>query len=152
MTTLTSHPAARDVAHYILTRTGPVSVQRLHTLLYYAQAWSLVWDERPLFPEDTQARRGGPIIAEVYDLHGSVPLLTCSHVPGDGTLLDETARETVDAVLSYYQPLAAPYLSDLVHLEDPWNQARQGDAERPVITHASMAEYYLGLPPDAANG
>ena len=31
-----------DVAAYILKKTGPSSIMKLHKLTYYAQAWSLV--------------------------------------------------------------------------------------------------------------
>ena len=44
-----------DVARYILTRLGekgslPVTTWKLQKLVYYSQAWSLVWDDAILFP------------------------------------------------------------------------------------------------------
>lgn len=30
--------------------------------MYYAQAWSLVWDEKPLFPERIEAWVNGPVL------------------------------------------------------------------------------------------
>jgi len=44
-----------DVAKYITERTGEVSAMKLQKLMFYAQAWNLVWDEAPLFSEDFQA-------------------------------------------------------------------------------------------------
>ena len=38
-----------DVAAYILTVKGRMPAVKLHKLLYYSQAWSLVWDDRLLF-------------------------------------------------------------------------------------------------------
>lgn len=43
-----------DVARYILTRLDedgklPVTTWKLQKLVYYSQAWSLVWDDVPLF-------------------------------------------------------------------------------------------------------
>lgn len=35
-----------NVAKYILSRLGPMSAMKLQKLVYYSQAWSLVWDER----------------------------------------------------------------------------------------------------------
>lgn len=41
-----------DVACYILSKQGCMTTMKLEKLCYYAQAWSLVWDERPLFDEE----------------------------------------------------------------------------------------------------
>ena len=69
---------------------------------------------------------------------------------GNAAVLDEEARETVDAVLQYYGPRSAQWLSDLTHREAPWREARQGipDGERGAakISLAMMAEYYASLP------
>ncbi len=42
---------AVDVATYILDREGEMSAMKLQKLVYYSQAWSLVWDDRPLFDD-----------------------------------------------------------------------------------------------------
>ena len=36
-----------DVAAYILQKTGSMTTMKLQKLVYYSQAWSLVWDEKP---------------------------------------------------------------------------------------------------------
>jgi hypothetical protein len=38
--------SARDVAAYILSRQGRMTAMKLQKLVYYSQAWSVVWDER----------------------------------------------------------------------------------------------------------
>ena len=38
-----------DVAKYILHKLGTVTTWKLQKLVYYCQAWSLVWDDEPLF-------------------------------------------------------------------------------------------------------
>ena len=40
-----------DVAKYILEKLGTLSTMKLQKLCYYCQAWSLVWDDTPLFDE-----------------------------------------------------------------------------------------------------
>jgi len=37
--------------------------------IYYSQAWSLVWDESPLFEEDIQAWANGPVVQVLYSYH-----------------------------------------------------------------------------------
>jgi len=46
--------AAHDVAAYVLSKKSPMTAMKLQKLLYYSQAWSLVWNDKPLF----KARRG----------------------------------------------------------------------------------------------
>jgi uncharacterized phage-associated protein len=53
----------------MLKQTGEIDVFKLHKLLYYAQAWHLVWEGEPLFPEQIEAWAGGPVIPELYKFH-----------------------------------------------------------------------------------
>jgi len=133
-----------DAAEYLLRQTGPITAMKLQKLMYYSQAWSLVWDEAPLFEAEIQAWRDGPVIRELYDRHkGQFQVTT---VNGDSTALNTDQRETIDSVIQYYGHHNAQYLSDLTHMERPWQQAREdlpeGHRGEVVITHASMAEYY----------
>ena len=142
-----------DVAAYILREQGAMTAMKLQKLVYYAQAWSLVWDQRPLFQNRIEAWANGPVSPELYEWHRgrfSVEPGTC---PGNPARLDKDARDTVDSVLMYYGNKHPRWLSDLTHMESPWRDARHGiaDGERGSreITHAAMAEYYLSLDSDA---
>lgn len=140
--------SAHDVAAYIIERHGPLSAMKLQKLIYYAQAWSLVWDDRQLFREPVEAWSNGPVVRSVYENHrGQFEVRGWPW--GDSRLLDDDARATVDAVLDFYGPRTAQYLSDLTHSEEPWKEARQGlpDGERGAseISLATMAEYYGSL-------
>ena len=50
-----------DVAKYILQRTGKISTWKLQKLCYYSQAWTLAWTGKPLFEEEFEAWRNGPV-------------------------------------------------------------------------------------------
>ncbi|PSR28652.1 MAG: hypothetical protein C7B46_18995 [Sulfobacillus benefaciens] len=138
-----------DVAHYILERLGSMSAMKLQKFVYYAQAWSLVWDERPLFEEDIEAWPNGPVVPDLYRIHSEKFLVSPNDVKGDSCRLDNVARETIDAVLDFYGAHTAQWLSDLTHQEWPWLHARQGiphgTRSHTIITPASMHEYYSGL-------
>lgn len=137
-----------DVAQYILDRTGEITTWKLQKLVYYSQAWSLVWDEKPLFPERIEAWANGPVVPDLYQQHrGS---FTVSKIAGGNPKrLDQDGKETVDAVLKYYGHKSSQWLSDLTHREAPWLNARKGlpdgDRGNSVITHGALADYYGNL-------
>jgi uncharacterized phage-associated protein len=56
-----------DVAKYIIEKQGSMSTMKLQKLVCYAQAWSLVWDDTPIFEQKIEAWVGSPIIKELYD-------------------------------------------------------------------------------------
>ncbi|HET7463905.1 MAG TPA: type II toxin-antitoxin system antitoxin SocA domain-containing protein [Longimicrobium sp.] len=142
--------SVHDVAAYILGRRGRMTAMKLQKLVYYSQAWSVVWDERALFPERIEAWANGPVVRDLYDAHrGSFEV---SEWPrGDADWLTADERATVDTVLDFYGDRSAQWLSDLTHREQPWLHARRGlpDGERGnrEITLGSLEEYYSSLPP-----
>ena len=62
---------AIDVANFFvdLANSDPddcMTNLRVNKLLYFAQAWSVVRRNKPLFEEDMQAWKYGPVVPEVY--------------------------------------------------------------------------------------
>ena len=51
-----------DVVRFILEQKGSTTAMKLQKLVYYCQAWSLVWDEQPLFKERIEAWVNGPVV------------------------------------------------------------------------------------------
>jgi len=125
-----------------------MSTWKLQKLVYYAQAWSLVWDDAPLFDEPIEAWANGPVAPALYQEHrgefsrGRWPL-------GRIARLTKTQRETIDAVLRFYGRHTGHWLSELTHMEPPWRDARKGlqpgERGKREITTAAMAEYYSSL-------
>lgn len=137
-----------DVSAYILKNAGAMTHMKLQKLVYYSQAWSLVWDEQPLFSERIEAWANGPVCPDLYREHQGE--FTVSAEPrGRPAKLTADERETIDVVLKKYGGKSAQWLSDLTHREAPWREARanvpDGTRSNRPITHASMAEYYGGL-------
>ena len=137
-----------DVAAYIIAKLRSVDAMKLQKLLYYSQAWSLVWDEKSLFSAKIEAWANGPVVRSVfktYQGHYKV-----SHaLEGDRTSLTEDERGTVDAVLKFYGDKDGFYLSELTHRERPWMDARKGlapgEKSDREITRAAMRDYYGSL-------
>lgn len=96
---------------------------KLQKILYLAQGWSFVWDNKPLFKEEFEAWQYGPVSTEVYSEfrkygRGEIPAYE-----GSSCLEDREARETLDAVWRDYASYSAFELVDLTHSQTPWKNA-----------------------------
>lgn len=138
-----------DTAKYILKKRGTISTMKLQKLCYYAQAWSLVWDDVPLFEEDFEAWANGPVCPPLFQEHKGEYSVSAKDECGQERNLTTNQKDTIDTVLEHYGAKDAQWLSQLTHLERPWNDARQGVPAgagcNRTITKESMAEYYGGL-------
>jgi len=137
-----------DVAKYILEQSGEMTTMKLQKLVYYAQAWNLVWEEKPLFHEKIKAWANGPVVPELYYSHkGKFSIKTVRQ--GSVKRLSSTDKKNIDNILKFYGKRPGHYLSELTHKERPWKEARKGtpagEQSSVEITHAAMAEYYGGL-------
>jgi uncharacterized phage-associated protein len=139
-----------DVAESLLKLHGPMTTMKLQKLVYYCQAWALVWDEKPLFPEKILAWANGPVVRELFK-HFQGEYEVSSTKTGDHNKLDGEQQATVVGVLNFYGKKSSQWLSDLTHMEAPWRDARKGLREDQrgdeEITLASLAEYYGSLHP-----
>jgi uncharacterized phage-associated protein len=140
----------RDVGQYILEKQGGMTTWKLQKLVYYCQAWSLVWDDEPLFDDDIEAWANGPVVRRLYDIH--VGHFRISKIKGgDPTRLNPEQRETIEAVLETYGDKSPQWLSNLTHCEAPWRDTRrlaglsEGERGNAVIPLDAMAEYCGGL-------
>lgn len=141
---------AKDVARYILTKTGEMTAMKLQKLVYYSQAWSLVWDESTLFEEDIQAWANGPVVPALYQYHrGQFKVNEDTFADGDVDALTHNQKDSIDKVLDTLQDKSGQWLSELTHMESPWRDTR-GDLKptercNSVISLAAMHEYYSSL-------
>ena len=142
-----------DVAAFILRELGEMTTMKLQKLVYYSQAWSIVWDEKPLFRERIEAWANGPVVPELWKEHRQE--YSVSTWPrGDADRLAAEQKETVEAVLRYYGPKSSQWLSDLTHMEEPWRDARKGlgpgERGNAEISVGSLLAYYGSLGPETA--
>jgi uncharacterized phage-associated protein len=140
-----------DVAAAVIKRVGPVDTFKLQKLVYYCQAWSLVWDSKPLFTERIEAWANGPVVPALYQRHRRE--YSVSEWPwGDASALDDEESETVDAVVRSYGRLTGRQLIRLTHEEDPWVNARDGmrpgQRGNKLIELDAIAEYYSSIDAD----
>jgi uncharacterized phage-associated protein len=140
--------SVHDVARYILEKREAMTTFKLQKLVYYSQAWHLVWADEPLFHERIEAWANGPVCPELYDGHRGHYTVS-KWRKGSSANLTTTERRSIDAILKHYGDKEAFWISELSHQEDPWRIAREGLAPGQrgsrEITKASMTEYYGSL-------
>ncbi|WP_239332532.1 Panacea domain-containing protein [Frankia sp. CiP3] len=134
-----------DLAAEVVERVGPMSPMKLQKLVYYAQAWHLARHGRPLFPDEIEAWRQGPVVRHLYDQHRR-RYLVISWPSGSADRVTGRAAETVSWVIERYGGFTAHELSELTHTDLPWREARAGLAEsarsnRSILPEL-MREYY----------
>lgn len=143
--------SALDIARYFLGRVDKyvgetISHLKLQKLVYYAQVWSLVLRNQPLFYQDIQAWRHGPVVYEVwteYKVYGfdAIPALENPSLE-----FEDDEMEVLDYVWGSYGELSAKRLEILTHSEEPWIKARKGAASTEksnnVISHEDINSYY----------
>lgn len=139
-----------DVAKYILEKQGPMDIWKLQKLCYYSQAWSIAWDDNPIFDEDFEAWSNGPVCPILFYAHNKKYIITADDLRyGNSVALNDTQKEDIDIVLRSYGDKKAYWLRGLTHHEVPWQQARgqlaDGEECHNIIAKDAMGAYYASL-------
>lgn len=143
---------ALTIADYFIWKSQqenkPVTNKKLQKLLYYAQAWSLVLNDKKIFKEDIEAWVHGPAVREVYGTYKKYGFsFIKKDVPETAIMtIARTDRNILDEVWNIYGKYDADYLEMLTHSEDPWQQARAGleadEGSNNVIDTNLMKSFY----------
>lgn len=140
------------VARYIIEQCGNISAMKLEKLTFYSQAWSLAWDNVPLFDDEFEAWANGPVSPNLYGHHRGMFMLGDDFLEEySGAMFTEDQIDTMNVVLQDYGDKTPFYLSELTHKENPWKDARKragvsvGEPSNEVITKEELLEYYGGL-------
>lgn len=141
--------SVHDVAAYILEKQPSMSTWKLQKLVYYSQAWHLVWEERPLFAERIEAWANGPVAPDLYAKHRGKFEVSGWNRWGKASNVRAGEAKTIDIILNTYGNLTGRQLSHITHNESPWLDAR-GDIGPTVRSNAeiprdSMQAFYGAL-------
>ena len=120
---------AIDVANFFIDRMkdtdDPMTNARLNKFLYFAQGHSLARLGTPLFDDDIEAWRYGPVIKEIYNTfrtYGKNPIQTTS---GSYSIELFTSEQLtlLNDVIAKYNHSSTGRLMDLGHEKDgPWDK------------------------------
>lgn len=135
-----------------------ITNKKLQKLLYYVQAWHLVFYDEPLFKNRIEAWVHGPAIRSVYQhfkSYGYQPIQEDIKEDIFKNSISKNEKDLLDEVWNLYGKHDAFYLERLTHNEDPWIEAREGiescESSSIEITVDSMKIYYNKLLEDAKN-
>jgi uncharacterized phage-associated protein len=122
-----------DVARYFIFRAYEDGRESLMTnmkvqkLLYYTQSLYLALFDEPLFDDEIQAWRYGPVCPPAYRFYSDFEARQLPVPRKDElTRISEEVQNLLREVWEYFGEHDAYYLSGLTHLEFPWKKARKG--------------------------
>lgn len=119
---------AMDVAKWFIHNTSydmgdNITPLKLQKLIYYAQAWHLLANEKPLFEEELQAWAHGPVAPSVFYAYRELGWRPIPPIEEKVELSDEQV-EILTQVLDIYGEFTAKRLEAMTHAEEPWIVAR----------------------------
>lgn len=117
-----------DVAKYIHEKleNKKVSIWKIENLCYLAQAWTLAWDMKPLYPEDFYAFEYGPRCRELIEDHIWGAVVSPDEIPGDSNRLTDIEKSNIDTVVRDYEPYELGWFC-----EDPvWQKVKNNVPNR----------------------
>lgn len=141
----------QDIGRYFLYLANqeqkPITNKKLQKLVYYAQAWSLVLQNKKLFSEPIEAWVHGPAVRSLYAQYkkfGFEPIQ--EEIKVDTLNIAGQTKELLNSVWNIYGKIDAGYLEILTHFEEPWREARDGlqssENSSNEISLKTMKNYY----------
>jgi len=109
--------SAHDVAAAIRERLPGVPKVKLHKLLYLAQGFHLAQVGEPLFREDIEAWRHGPVVAELWHAERYEPERR------EAEEMDNRQLNSIGYVCSRYGRNSGGDLESITHEHAAWNEA-----------------------------
>jgi uncharacterized phage-associated protein len=134
-----------NVARYFIVRAYEDGIEaemtnmKVQKLLYYSQSLHLALYDEPLFDEEIQAWRYGPVCPPAYRFYSKFEADQLP-IPDRQFLLEisDEKEELLEEIWEYFGSYHAYLLSDMTHVEFPWKRARKG-----LHSHASSTEPIL---------
>lgn len=145
MAVSTAHRVAESLIKLSQEKQQPVTNLKLQKLLYYAQAWYLVFNGKPLFDDPIEAWVHGPVVPEIFRRYKQYQWDPITEVPS--TSIHQ--RDHLEQVWGAYGKFNATELERLTHSEDPWRHTRVGlpidVSSSRIIPTGMMKRYYSSL-------
>ena len=141
---------AIDVANFFINEfkdtEDPMTKTRIQKFMYYAQAQCMVRLGYPLFDEDFEAWKFGPVIPEVSTLFmkkaDGFPIRKTVGTY-DIHVFKPSEIEVLMDVSRYCGSFSTAALSEKTHVPDgPWDKVHNEDGNPAIISKKSIKDYY----------
>lgn len=145
-----------DVANFFIDiinsdEEGSVTNLQLNKIVFFAQAWSLVLKNKPLFDEDFRAWDYGPVLSSIYHKFKDYGKQYIARV-SDNIFEDVFYSETIDFLLDVYREYSKYSETELVNLTHVkggvWEQIRSKNKKKrnEIIPKDLIKDYYSKQP------
>ena len=115
---------------------------KLQKLLYFAQAAHLAAHGTPLFSDEIQAWKFGPVVPTVYQVFKD---FESKHIPSEeGRNCDASVVEFLNEVWDTFAKYSASELVHLSHKVGPWERFYQPN-QNVVIPHSAIEESFRNV-------
>lgn len=136
-----------NVARYFIVRAYEDGIEaemtnmKVQKLLYYSQSLHLALYDEPLFDEEIQAWRYGPVCPPAYRFYSEFEAKQLP-IPSKDFLsqISEDKRQLLEEIWEYFGGYHAYRLSGMTHLEFPWQKARKGLPSQASSTEPILRE------------
>jgi hypothetical protein len=120
---------ATQISNYIisLTQDNPeenLTNLKLQKILYYLQGYYLAIYKEPLFEDEIEAWKYGPVISEVYHsykVYGNNSIII-PDVDFNFDHINNNQKQFINRVYGYFRQFSAIKLTELTHSEEPWTK------------------------------
>ena len=116
---------------------------KLQKILYFAQAAHLAVHEKPLFKEEIEAWKFGPVIPSVYHKYKKYANRTIPN-PKSVPEFNEQLTNFLNSIWEIYGKYSAAELVEITHNHKPWKQAFFEGKGSGIIEQAVMMSHYKG--------
>jgi uncharacterized phage-associated protein len=136
-----------NAARYFIIRAyedgieAEITNMKVQKLLYYSQCLHLALYDEPLFEDQIQAWRYGPVCPPAYKFYSKFEADQLP-IPGKELLseIPEHEKQLLEEIWEYFGGYHAYRLSEMTHLEFPWKKARKGLAPEASSTESILLE------------
>ncbi|CAC5345962.1 MULTISPECIES: Panacea domain-containing protein [Planktothrix] len=136
-----------NIARYFIVKAYQDGIEaemtnmKVQKLLYYAQSLYLALYDQPLFEEEIQDWRYGPVCPPAYQYYSEFEANQLP-IPDAEIILEipDDQKSVLEEVWDYFGGYHAYRLSGMTHLEFPWKKARQGLSSEARSTQPILIE------------
>lgn len=130
------------------THTGErMTALRLQKLMYFAQGWYMSRYGTPLFNEDMEAWKYGPVIPSVYQRYKEFQDGPIHDIPPEKEAFTQSEYALLLDVARDYWKYSSSELVRMSHAPDsPWRQVYRDGKKNLRVSKESIREYFLSMP------